>query len=331
MNISLGKIIRLPFLIQSFRVNTKKQKDFIAKTVANDLKEIVKDDSLTDKDFKKILGYYGMAVPAYLGEGFCLLRGKAMSESERYQLTYLGAATGLFDDFFDEKNTPKEHILELINAPDKTLAKNAHEALFIRFYMKALGAQHADLIKEYSNKVYVVQVLSEQQLNPDIDRKTIQSITYQKGGISILFYRSVFDGKITEAEYELLFHLGALGQLENDIFDVYKDHQQHIKTLVSTEQSISKLRATYISLFNEVHSLLKKTDFPEKGKEQFSNFVSLIGARGLVCLDVLETASKKTNGSFVLDLYSRKDLICDMGTAQNQWKLFQYYSKKEIR
>jgi len=59
---------------------------------------------------KKIHTYYGLSVPAFLGEYFCLLRGKMMSDSERYPLTYLGALTGFFDDFFDEKNTPNDHI-----------------------------------------------------------------------------------------------------------------------------------------------------------------------------------------------------------------------------
>jgi len=53
MNISIRKIISLPFIIQFFRVNTKKQKEFICSSVARDIEEIVKDDSFTAGDVKK--------------------------------------------------------------------------------------------------------------------------------------------------------------------------------------------------------------------------------------------------------------------------------------
>ena len=300
----------------------------MAASVSLDLSEIKRDGSLTDKDVKKIMSYYGLAVPAFLGEGFCLLRGKQMTATERHQLTYLGALTGLFDDFFDEKHMTKAHILELLNAPEKALPANAHETLFLRFYNKALAGNNPVLIKEYFNKVFDAQVLSEKQKNSKIHTEEIKAITFQKGGISILFYRSVFEEMVTADEYKLLYALGALGQLENDIFDVYKDHQESIKTLATTTTSISSLKEMYVSLFSEVLTLLEHTDFAASNKKRFAAFVSLIGARGLVCLDLLQQAEKTTGGIFKLDTYTRKQLICDMDTRISQCRLVKYYSKK---
>lgn len=300
----------------------------MAASVSLDLAEVNRDDSLTDKDVNKIMSYYGLAVPAFLGEGFCLLRGKQMTAIERHQLTYLGALTGLFDDFFDEKNMTKAHILELINTPEAALPANAHEALFLCFYRKALNGNNPALIKEYFNEVFDAQVLSERQKNSSISKEEIKEITFRKGGISILFYRSVFEEAIAADEYKLLYALGALGQLENDIFDVYKDHQEFIKTLATTTESIQSLRKLYVSLFSEVLTLLEQTDFSVSNKKRFAAFVSLIGARGLVCLDVLQRAENTTGGIFELDSYTRKQLICDMDTRSNQWKLIRYYSKK---
>ncbi len=297
-------------------------------SVALDLQEVKRDDSLTDKDVKKIMSYYGLAVTAFLGEGFCLLRGKQMTATERHQLTYLGALTGLFDDFFDEKNMTKAQILELINTPESALPANAHETLFLRFYNKALAGNNPALIKEYFKKVFDAQVLSERQKDRSIHKEEIKEVTFQKGGISILFYRSVFEEVITADEYKLLYSLGALGQLENDIFDVYKDHQESIKTLATTTTSIQSLKETYVSLFCEVFTLLEQTGFSTSNKKQFAAFVSLIGARGLVCLDVLQQAEKTTGGIFKLDTYTRNQLICDMDTRSSQWKLIKYYSKK---
>ena len=99
---------------------------------------------------------------------------------------------------------------KLINWPSTKLATNAYEALFIKFYLNTLAGNNTSLIKEYFNCVYDAQLLSKQQLNPGIDRETIKLITYEKGEVSILFYRSVFEGEILKSENELLYHLDAL-------------------------------------------------------------------------------------------------------------------------
>lgn len=41
------------------------------------------DGTLDDRDIQKIFNYYGLAVPAILGEAFCLLNGTKMTERER--------------------------------------------------------------------------------------------------------------------------------------------------------------------------------------------------------------------------------------------------------
>ncbi|PKO95177.1 MAG: hypothetical protein CVU14_12205, partial [Bacteroidetes bacterium HGW-Bacteroidetes-9] len=140
MKIYLSNLLHLPALLQLFAANAKRQKQFIRETVAIDIEEskVNIDDSLNENDFRKITNYYGFAVPAILGEGFCLLRGKEMTEQERHAMTYLGALTGLFDDFFDEKEIPEQHIKRLIEFPEKEIAKNANERLFVNFYLKAL-------------------------------------------------------------------------------------------------------------------------------------------------------------------------------------------------
>jgi hypothetical protein len=332
MIISLERVITLPMLIRRFLVNSKKQKEFIKKTIAIDIQEIKKDNdkTLTDKDFKKITSYYGLAVPAILGEGFCLLRGKKMTYAERYKLTYMGALTGLFDDFFDEKNTDEHHIKELIDNPGELIANNSHEKLFIRLYEKVLDRNNTLLVKEYLNKVFDAQVLSKKQKDSKIKEEDIKSITVEKGGTSILFYRCVFPEQIKESELKMLYHLGGLGQLENDIFDVYKDYMQQIRTLATIETQISKLRFTYISLMHDVFNMLNQTDFPPKNKKKFLHFISLIFFRGLVCLDLLQKQETISNGVFSVFAYPRKNLVCDMSKLSNQLRLFSYYFKYRI-
>jgi hypothetical protein len=108
------------------------QKAFLRKNIVPEIDAVRKtmDDSLGESDFKKITHYYGLAVPAILGEGFCLLRGKQLSNRERMALTYYGAISGMFDDFFDEQQTDMEQVRRLINSPHETTPQNSHQAFF---------------------------------------------------------------------------------------------------------------------------------------------------------------------------------------------------------
>ena len=329
MSISINRIFSLPVLINQFRINSKKQQAFIRKTLAIDIPEAKKenDNTLTEKDFKKIFTYYGSAVPAVLGEGYCMLRGKAMTPDERYRLTYMGALTGLFDDLFDEKMVQESHIKELVNNPSESIVASSHERLFVRFYEKVLDSGNISLVKEHLNRVFHAQVLSKKQKDPGIKEEDIRHITLEKGGTSLLFYRCAFPEPVSESEYRMVYHLGGLGQLENDIFDIYKDHLENIRTLATTASRVPDLRSEYKTLMHDVFNLVSKTDFPAKNRKRFSGFVSLVSSRGLVCLDHLQKLENLANGVFDISSYSREDLICDMERAGNQLKLFRYYLK----
>jgi hypothetical protein len=60
------------------------------------------DGSHDDHDFFKINSYYGLAVPAILGEALAILHQVPFSNRSRECITAQGAMTGLFDDFFDQ-------------------------------------------------------------------------------------------------------------------------------------------------------------------------------------------------------------------------------------
>lgn len=307
------------------------QKLFFKKTIAIDIEEIKKeqDGSLNDSDFKKITDYYGFAVPAILGEAFCILRGKAMTERERCAMTYLGALTGLFDDFFDEKNTPQDHIKELLDNPQELLARNSHEMLFVRFFRKALGNSiDSNLLNSSFHEVYNAQVLSERQYLPEISREEIESITVEKGAVSHLFYRRVLDESVSEEERRMIYNLGGLLQLEHDIFDVYKDYIGKIRTLATIETKISNLRKTFTLMMDKTIASLSATRFPVENKKKFWRFISLVALQGFVCLDFLESSEKKTNGIFSPKDYDRSDLICDMEKTSNKLRLIVYFVKQ---
>lgn len=297
----------------------KRQKEFIKENIFPDLENFKKnnDTSLSEKDFDKIRNYYGLTLPT-IADIFCTFRGAGLTHSERETITYLGALTGLFDDFFDEKGTKDVHIKELLDHPDIENAGNSHEKLFIRYYRKAFGNKHSNSLEEYRDLIFKAQILSKKQTGGKLSFEEILHITEQKGGNSVLFVRAALKGEILKPEKELLFKLGLLAQLEDDIFDIYKDHQEGVQTLATTTDSITSLRSLYRSLVNEIYELSEGTDFPKKNKKKFAGAIAVIAARGLVCLDQLVKLDHE--GKFEISGHSREQLVCDMGKLKNNLK-----------
>ncbi|TNE29712.1 MAG: hypothetical protein EP346_05495 [Bacteroidetes bacterium] len=283
------------------------------------------DGTLTSGDIDKITKNYALAVPSILGEAFGLLRGQRMKTRERFALTYLGAITGLYDDFFDERGTPTERILQMTKCPEKAVANSSHEQLFLTLCLKALDyTDHKDLLLQRVEEVYLAQLNSKAQAASGNSWEALKKITFDKGGASFLYYRSAMENRASEAENLMLFTLGGTMQLENDLFDVYKDRESGVETLATNANSISELRQLYYDRQRESDRCLEATEFPKAQKVRFRNFTRVILVRGNVCLDELEKTAATTGGVFDVNAYERKQLVCDMESRKNVMASIRY-------
>ena len=310
--VSVGNILR----------NLSEQKKFLSAQIAPILQqaETNNDGSLNKEDFKKINRYYGLAVPAILGEAFCILHGRKMTNRERWAATAQGAMTGLFDDFFDKDFLTDEAVKSLMNNPDADNNKRSNENLFNRFYSIAL--KHADeplLIRNSLEKVFDAQVKSKSQTNGKLSTGSLQSITFEKGGLSLLFYRSAFKPLLSSTEETLFYELGAAMQLCNDIFDVYKDREAGIQTMITDTRHISPVR----DLLHQKIAYCREDQFSKEYSpihfQRFFDYLSVsIFNRAMICLDLLEANEQSTGNQFNVHAYSRAQLICDMDTMKNK-------------
>ena len=326
----IQNLIKLPFLFFVFLRNTSKQKRFLRETLSEVIEEskAQNDKSLDEDDYRKI-HLYGYAVPAMLGEAYCTLRNRKLSVKERECITFLGSITGLFDDMFDKNELPDLYIKSLIINSESAIGNNSNEKLFLNLYNKALEiSENRESLIDNFLAVFDAQILSRKQKNNEIDINEVEQITFEKGGSSMLMYRNSLNNKIDDVEKLMIYKLGGIGQLENDIFDIYKDYTEGIKTLATSAEKINQLRQKYLSLIAEVQDILKKTDFKPEAKEKFSRIISLVMSRGLVCLDCLEKNEKKTDGAFKIENYERKDLICNMESIKSFVKLIHYSAKQ---
>jgi hypothetical protein len=310
------------------KLNT--QKAFLQQELSPFLQDTMhqNDGSLSEADLSKMMRYYGLAVPGILGEAFAALRDSPLSETERNGCTWLGATTGLFDDFFENTSLADGYIELLYRQPAMYTGNNTNEKLANHCWRIALKhAANADLLTDMAAMVHRSQSDSRLQKKNDPGKDTLQRITFDKGGFSVLFYMSFFYREIPVTDEKLFYHAGSLLQLENDLFDVYKDHQDAITTLVTSGMKIAELRTIYLDLWAETKKYLDETSFSKQGKTHFLKILCGLVSRGLVCLDMLQQRENENNGRFHPAVFTRKQLICDMEKPVNLLRTMHYYAK----
>jgi len=308
--------------------DVSRQKRFIRELLLPELRDAMKnnDGTLDDEDIKKITDYYGFGVPAIVGEGFCTLRGYPMNKSERIASTFQGALTGLYDDFFDKTHVDTNVIREMMENPAGFRPSTSLGKLFIRFLLKV----HEHLpdrgtFGESFSSVFDAQMESRAQAGSDISRQDIREITFNKGGVSLLFYRSVFEHRLASGEADALYHAGALMQLGNDIFDAWEDSRAGINTLVTSCNNISEVKEVFSEQLGRTLALFGQTGYERRNISRFLHKFVLGISRCHVCLNQLERLERKTANSFIPSSYNREEMICDMEKPTNMFRSLKHY------
>lgn len=330
--IFFSNLLSLPAIILKVVNDVWKQKRFINKSIQpilNDYKTS-NDGTLDEEDFKKITSYYGFGVPAVLAESYAALRGKKLTKEERLASTCQGAATGLFDDMFDKKHLPKVRIKALLDHPETIQADNSFEKMFLFFYTEFLKhVTNTSLLQETISNIHASQEDSLEQTNERLAFDTMLHTTFKKGGSSVLFYRALMAPAVSSKEKEALFEMGALMQMGNDIFDVYKDSRDGIKTIMNSNVHIAEVRSIFTRQMDKAFKLFMQTEYTLRRKTKVLRTISFGISRVFVALDQYQKLGER-EGDFEPLKYTRKELICDMEKPLNLWHSASYYLKYPI-
>ncbi|MFZ4582056.1 MAG: hypothetical protein ACOYM7_05345 [Paludibacter sp.] len=274
------------------------------------------------------LHLYGLYIPVFIGESYSILRGRKLSFDERAAITYLGSMTGLFDDLFDSEKHADDAIRALIHNTKPADSLSEVEQILLRLFdLFQTHIQDKKDIESLVNRVFESQVQSRKQIQPLLTTAEIKEITFNKGGYTMQLYRRAFAGNVSEAEDALFFNIGAIGQLENDIFDIYNDFTAGISTLATISSSIQSLRDIYADLQHLIFRQIENLDYNKADKRAFKCIFALITARGLVALDNLAQLENRVGSAFNTKNFTRQELICDMEKPKNWVKLLHYASK----
>ena len=280
-----------------------------------------------DEQKKKILNYYGLFITSFLCSSYKKLRGKTLTGDERKRATLFGILTPVGDDLFDEDKLDLESIKNITYTPENYTATtfSAHVAKEIQAFL----LQHVPHTKAYlqaSKEVLEIQIETVRQTNPCISKQELEHITYTKGAVSVIIYHQCLDDVADEQMKEVLFLIGSLYQLGNDIFDLYKDVRDNIYTLVNTCDDFISLRKSFLEKLQLQNKKIMALPYAGKNKKEFCFVMNIINARTVVALDQFIRLQKKTGNKTDWWKLQRKDMIVDMEKPVNflKWLWYAY-------
>lgn len=327
----LQNLLLLPNQIKRLKSQITLQKQFVHDVLHPILEQYYKsnDGTLAAFDFEKITNYYGVGSPVLAGEGIAEMHQQVLDFNTRKTLTFMGAVTGLYDDFFDRSNNSLESIEALANMEIELSGLNTHEQLFRKLSREIFeSTSNKNRLLTYSEKVFLAQKESLKQKQNNTSKIDLKNISFNKGGVSLLFYRCSFDQEITAKEQEILYNIGGLVQLCNDIFDVNKDIKEGIRTFATESENIEELKQEIKSIKTKVYQkcLENGTDLNVTGLLKQTN---IIFAQSLVALDFYLQTQRNNGKRFTPRKYQREKLVCDMGKKSNLLKAAVYWIKND--
>ncbi len=280
---------------------------------------------------RKIEKYYGLFITSFLCSSYKRLQSKTLTPEERKRATLFGILTPVGDDLFDIDKLDIESIRTITFAPESYAATtfSSHVAKEIQTYLLQ-HVPHKTIYLEASKNVLDIQVETMKQTNPAISKEALERITYTKGAASVIIYHQCLDDAADSQMQEVLFLIGSLYQLGNDIFDLYKDVRDNILTLVNTCGDFNALKQNFIERVRLQNNKIMALPYNEKNKKEFCIVMNTINARSMVALDQFIKLQKKKASKIDWWKMERKDMICDMEKPKNILKWFYYIWKLQM-
>ncbi len=256
----------------------------------------------------------------FFGELLCLLRQKPISYKERMRFANLSACAPIFDDFFENK-TDLSHIRDLLESPNPENALNNAEKLSVHFLqtiMETITQKKPFLMA--AQDLFLAQTQSKNQKNKQLNKKQLLEISLKKGGYSGLMYAYLLEEQKNDLFIKIAFSLGSYGQIMDDIFDLYDDAKDGIRTFANQSSSVDEIRKITDQHIHKINDLLAEYS---NYNLHFINVLQIFTSTIDMALKQYEKVMQTQNTS-PLDCLTidRRYWIIDMEKPQNIWSLF---------
>lgn len=321
--------------VSSFRIlstmlviyrRVKKQERYLKSYLPNLLANIVLDyeQTFTGKDIKRITKYWQLALNLVCDNVY-KLTGKELSEAEHKRIVLLSVFGPLFDDLFDDHILNYEQITSLVTNPEVYAPLNKTDKLAKDIYLELLcGMPRRQHFIEHLQAVAHWQQESLKQLDSTITEKALQEITYKKSYYAVLLFCALLDNYPDQKILEILYPAAGLMQLTNDAFDVWKDVHKSVYTLPNLYRNFEQLQQLFLAETSTINKRLWQLPYPAKRKQTFAIIIHSLHAMGWMSLEQLKQVTTGVTSIDELKQLSRKELVCDMDSLQQQLKWLRF-------
>ncbi len=280
--------------------------------------------------------FYGTT---YLAVLMCCLRNQPRSRHEKHLFTNLSALAYSFDDLVDAfgrdddpgvlwQNNPEAFGLV---ADQRGLATHLLHNIYV-----ALPGERLGQFRAYMHLVFNVETAGRQEFGIFLPAKAstkeggywdigiLKKIMAEKGGNSVLLFRSVLSHPLSEKEEKALYQFGCLIQFCDDIFDLWHDRQAGTVTLTSFISERGEIELL-VKIFEEqvaaTNLALRNTDYACVQVETALHAVHYLVSISRVCLRHYLDLKHKY-GTLPLD--DRTAIVVDMALWANRFRAVRY-------
>ncbi len=256
----------------------------------------------------KIYHTYAIQIVSCIAILYCEMRGKKISKVEKKTQVYLSFLAALMDIETDQKIKNISEVIvffKSLQLPHSPVLEN------ICFIIQQLRKNIDDQpLKELIRNSLLFQLESLRQTKSN-DIAYIKEITWNKCGYSFLFSRMLLNHKMIANEQAFCFHYGGIGQLGDDILDIYDDKKDGIVTIAHLLNN-DALKVFYMDELLLLFKNIQRLDYEPKHVYKAVLKLCIVTAIPLVQLDLLTEQKITTGKTFSIDHINRKDTICDM-------------------
>ena len=286
--------------------------------------------------------FYGTT---YLAALMCCLRNQSRNRREKHLFTNLSALAYSFDDLVDVFQDDALNVLWKDNPEDYGLA-NDQRGLALHLLhniYRELPEQDLGQFRAYMHQVFNLETTGRQRgqmfspteaskypaevgnkYSPERQVMELEKITAEKGGYSVLLFRSVLSHPLTEEEKNALYQFGYLIQCCDDIFDLWHDRQAGIITLptcLAERNEIGLLIKIFEQQVNATQQAFRQTSYSSAQVETALSIIHYLVSITRVCLRHYSDLKRKY-GTLPLD--DRTTIVVDMERWTNRFRAIRY-------
>jgi hypothetical protein len=273
-----------------------------------------------DKTYHKIVKSYSLYLPL-VTDTFTFLHGRYNNLKEQEKNIHYFICSSLFDNFWDDKSLNTDQLEQISFDSARYTAQSFAERVFItsKLFLENV-VKDKEAYKKVCRQLFEAQKNSLLQFDKNIPDADIENITFEKGGNAVLLCRYYLDINATRAEEDCWYYLGSLIQLSNDLFDIFKDLNDHIQTLATRCTNAYAMEDFFLTRLQMLKTSIKHLPFPKKRKQYFSILIIATACLGLVAIAQLKRVQGDYDKLPPLKKLPRKALIIDMELFSNVYR-----------